>query len=319
MYKLRIKKFDVDGIHGLTKKEQTTPQSFRIKIKAKVAGERPLADKLSNTTDYRIIKKLAALHVTAKRYDLIETLGDKIIDAIFAQTQAQKVKIIIQKRNIWPDAIPATIITRRRLFRDLGLYDFDMREITEKLIVHGGVSLPILRDELRTELLAEARKLIYIDQPEDISHGLVRQQLASCDKIPDDSRVMTFKRQFSELVNYQLMRFGLTTLFTPQLDFNRITLQRYPAGSIGITPHHDGISLRNLICVFVLNGKAEFYLCKDRQGTQPRLLDSSPGNLIILRGPGFLGSTFEPFHYLKAIPDERFVLRFAHKHIKGQI
>ena len=86
-----------------------------------------------------------------------------------------------------------------------------------------------------------------------------------------------------------------------------MSLQKYDQNSIGITPHKDGKSRINLICVFNLVGKAEFALCDDRSGSNPKFLDTTPGNVIILRAPGFFHSTYQPFHFVRNITEERIV------------
>jgi hypothetical protein len=75
----------------------------------------------------------------------------------------------------------------------------------------------------------------------------------------------------------------------------------------------DGMSQINLICVFVLTGHANFALCKDREGTKPKYLDTTPGNVIIMRAPGFMDSDFRPFHFLTDVSERRIVFGLRQK------
>jgi len=102
--------------------------------------------------------------------------------------------------------------------------------------------------------------------------------------------------------------------FETALDFNSMVLQRYEEGSIGITPHRDGLSFINLVCVFAIGGKGSFYVCSDRSGKDSIEIDASPGNVIFMRAPGLLGSEDErPFHYVAGIRETRYTFGLRQK------
>jgi hypothetical protein len=96
--------------------------------------------------------------------------------------------------------------------------------------------------------------------------------------------------------------------FSTRLQFTELVLQRYEPGQLGISPHRDSLRAMNLIALVNLGGQAEFYRCDDRQGTNAVLLDTSPGNVIFLRAPGFLNTSVRPFHFLTNIRSTRYSL-----------
>jgi hypothetical protein len=62
--------------------------------------------------------------------------------------------------------------------------------------------------------------------------------------------------------------------------------------------------------IFVLRGRGRFIVCKDRTGRGAVDLPNAPGDLLLLRAPGFLLSTEDrPFHAVLDILEER--LTFA--------
>ena len=86
-----------------------------------------------------------------------------------------------------------------------------------------------------------------------------------------------------------------------------IELARYETGSLGITPHRDGFKYKNLIGIFMIGGRGRFYVCSDRAGNDAREIDASPGNVILMKAPGFLGRKERPFHYVTDIQGTRYI------------
>ena len=86
---------------------------------------------------------------------------------------------------------------------------------------------------------------------------------------------------------------------------NDLILQRYAAGSRGITAHRDHIRYRGLVALLILSGNGRFCLCDDRSGSGAREIASAPGDLLLMRAPGFAGSPERPFHFLDRITVER--------------
>lgn len=195
----------------------------------------------------------------------------------------------------------------------LDLFDFDVEEVINCLAANGGISLPILSESRRKKLIGEACSYQYRPQPEIVGKGQVREQLSSAKKFPEGSLFWKLRDDFTELLVRKLGTLTIKDLFAMPIDFNDMSLQKYDQGSIGITPHKDGKSRVNLICVFNLIGKAEFALCDDRNGSNPRFLDTTPGNLILLRAPGFFHGTLQPFHFVRNVTEERVIFGLRQK------
>jgi hypothetical protein len=92
-------------------------------------------------------------------------------------------------------------------------------------------------------------------------------------------------------------------------DFTNAALNRYPPGPLGLSPHRDSARSINLVAIFVLRGCGRFIVCQDRTGRDAVDLSNAPGDLLLLRAPGFLSTEDRPFHAVLDIIEER--LTFA--------
>lgn len=164
-----------------------------------------------------------------------------------------------------------------------------------------------LREEFRLSLFREAQTYPYTPVEPVVGHGnrVVRQELGSFDNFPADSGYALLRRAFQYLVDRCLHDLTIYPFKTP-LRFNSMVLQRYDKGSIGITPHRDRAVNINLVCIFMIAGRGKFYVCSDRSGRDATEIDSSPGNVICLRAPGFNDSVDRPFHYVANIDQTRY-------------
>jgi hypothetical protein len=191
----------------------------------------------------------------------------------------------------------------------------DTASILKDLSSLGATSIRLLDEDFRVALLKEARDYTYEPEDEIVGSGgrVVRQQLSSFEDFPEDSDYILLKNSFQDLLEERLARLG-TYPFEMALGFNSMVLQRYEEGSIGITPHRDGLSYVNLVCVFVIGGQGSFYVCSDRSGNDSIEIDASPGNVIFMRAPGFLGSEDNrPFHYVTDIREPRYTFGLRQK------
>ena len=193
--------------------------------------------------------------------------------------------------------------------------DLDTASILKDLSSLGATSIRLLDEDFRVALLKEARDYTYEPEDEIVGSGgrVVRQQLSSFEDFSKDSDYILLKNSFQDLLEERLARLG-TYPFAMALGFNSMVLQRYEEGSIGITPHRDGLSYINLVCVFVIGGQGSFYVCSDRSGNDSIEIDASPGNVIFMRAPGFLGSEDNrPFHYVTDIREPRYTFGLRQK------
>ena len=89
---------------------------------------------------------------------------------------------------------------------------------------------------------------------------------------------------------------------------NDLIVQRYAAGSAGITPHRDHLRYVGLVAIVVLAGAGRFLVSHDRTGRDAREIPAPPGHLLLMRAPGFNGRNDRPFHALREITEERYIL-----------
>ncbi|MFQ5959061.1 MAG: hypothetical protein ACE5LF_06805 [Alphaproteobacteria bacterium] len=183
----------------------------------------------------------------------------------------------------------------------------DMAAIVDALRRRGATSLPILNDPFRRRLLDEARRRPYRRARDVVDSGdrIVRQDMDVCDDFARDSLFHLLGRRFGALVEAGLEGVAPYPFATP-LDLNDLMLQRYDTGSFGITPHRDRLRYINLVCLFTLGGNARFLICADRSGRDAREIDASPGTVILMRAPGFLGSQERPFHAASDVREPRY-------------
>jgi hypothetical protein len=187
------------------------------------------------------------------------------------------------------------------------LDQFDPHEIISTLSAQGAISIPFLREDFRLILLQEARGYTYSLEPEVVGSGeeLVRQQAASRCVVDEGSAFAMLRKAFQTVCDEAFQSLSPYP-FTTRLRLTELRLQKYAPGSLGITPHRDGSRFCNLVCVLLVGGNGRFAVCADRSGRDARDLDTTPGRLLLLRAPGFLGSAERPFHYVTDIREERY-------------
>lgn len=187
--------------------------------------------------------------------------------------------------------------------------------ILEELLSVGATSVRLLEENFRVALLEEAEDYDYQPEDEIVGSGdsVVRQQVSSFDVFPDHSGYVLLKESFQDLLEQRMAQLEAYPLET-SLGFNSMVLQRYEEGSLGITPHRDGLSYVNLVCVFIIGGRGRFYVCSDRSGRDAKEVDASPGNVIFMRAPGlFEAEDNRPFHYVSQIEETRYTFGLRQK------
>jgi hypothetical protein len=186
--------------------------------------------------------------------------------------------------------------------------DFNIDKILGDLRLVGASSLKLLNEDLRSRLLNETKTYCYKPEEEVVGSGekIVRQQMSTFEVFPDGSKFIKLKNYFQALLDDCLSNLKPYP-FDTKLTFNSMSLQKYEKGSIGITPHRDGLRYKNMICNFNINGRGRFFICSDRSGKDSKEVDFPPGNLLLMRAPGFFGGNERPFHYVTDISETRYV------------
>ena len=181
-----------------------------------------------------------------------------------------------------------------------------LAEAIDRLRFHDAVPLPFLAEPERRELLGHTKQLFYrtarrcVGPPERRVH----QELEACSDFAQESPFRDFARTLAGEVNEALAFLDPSPLGSP-IDFADIVVQRYPPGSLGITPHRDHIRYRGLVAIVVLGGDGRFFTCADRAGHDRHEISAPPGHVILLRAPGFAGGRDRPFHGLCDVASRR--------------
>jgi hypothetical protein len=192
-----------------------------------------------------------------------------------------------------------------------------LREITD----YGATSVPLLDEPVLSSLGEAAEGLPFEQTARTVGDYDVRQELEVCRAVPEEGIFGQVHRQLEDRLNEA---FGLadphpwTDEEMRRLCFNEAALQRYPAGSLGLSPHRDGKRYRVLIAILVISGEGTFAVCDDRAGTNPHPIAAAPGDCILLRAPGFRGIEKRPFHYVSDVTKERLVLTLRHDSRRAQ-
>ena len=189
-----------------------------------------------------------------------------------------------------------------------------VEDLVRDLDGYGAVSLRVLGKGYRQALLAEAGHASFRPARDSIGTGerIVLQRMEVCDTFPETSPFIELRNSFQSLWNASFSDV-LPYPFESPVEFNDLMLQRYTVGELGITPHRDRSGYRNVICLFVLEGRGGFFVCDDRNGHGEREIPNDPGDVIITRAPGFLDSDARPFHFVRDITETRYVFGLRHE------
>ena len=190
----------------------------------------------------------------------------------------------------------------------------DVVEMLDRLERENAIALPALTAEYRAWLLEEAREAPFREARPVVGRGerLVRQRMGVHDGFGPESRFRDLTGHYQTLWNDWLGSVAPYP-FESRLVFNDLMLQVYEPGETGITPHMDRTDYRNLICLFVLEGRGRFGVCTDRSGRGARIVAHEPGDVVLTRAPGFRDSDHRPFHFVDRITERRYVFGLRHE------
>lgn len=194
---------------------------------------------------------------------------------------------------------------------------FPLAQVAADLRRTGASVVPLLNESFRRKLLAETQCYAFRQARVMIGKGAnrVEQHMAVCAELKSDSLYLYLTACFQGLLDAAVKR-SRRKVFDGSVTFNDHMLQKYTVGDLGISPHRDRTAYRHLICLFVIAGYGRFYVCDDRSGAGAREIPNAPGDVIIMRAPGFEGSGERPFHYLAGIRSTRYVFGLRHDQTK---
>lgn len=86
------------GFHGVLDFEKATGQTFIVDVALETDTRAAAAtDDLTRTIDYGVIAELVHGQITGVGYDLIETLAERIADAVLGACAASAVEVTVHK------------------------------------------------------------------------------------------------------------------------------------------------------------------------------------------------------------------------------
>ena len=97
--KINIHKIKLFGYHGVHENEKKDGQDFEISISIKLDKLKKIKDDINSTVDYTEIidKTIGIFH--SKRYNLMESLLNDILDEILSISDIRSVCVSIKKTN----------------------------------------------------------------------------------------------------------------------------------------------------------------------------------------------------------------------------
>lgn len=171
------------------------------------------------------------------------------------------------------------------------------------------LALPLLSPEDRAKLTAAAGHLSFRAARSSVGQGAqeVRQDFELTEAIPETSPFRLLTRELEEALQRAARRLPRNPL-EAAFQLNDLMIQRYAPAAGVITPHRDHLRYRNLVAIVILAGQGRFYICENRAGEGLREIASRPGDLLLMRAPGFAGLEDRPFHGLDRVVRERLIL-----------
>ncbi len=192
-------------------------------------------------------------------------------------------------------------------------------EALAAVAARGHAHLPLLAPDDCRLLLESCESLPYrIARPLVGPEGRrVRQDFELTMEIPEAHAIRDLAGALEEAVTGASRAMAANPLPEGIL-FNDLIVQRYPKGSLGITPHRDHLRYTGLVVLVTLVGSARFFVCADRGGSDPVEIPAPPGGAILLAAPGFAGGKERPFHYLDSVTEPRVSLGIRHDTRPGE-
>ncbi len=166
--------------------------------------------------------------------------------------------------------------------------------------------------ETAARLTEAAKQLTYTEQPKKYGKRQVRQELASTALAPGG-----LLWHFADTVEERLRDFFGPEVFATPLAFNARNIQSYQPGSLGIEPHRDESHNHNLVVLVTLSGSGRLVVYQDLGGPIQSWHTLSPGSLLLMAAPGFMGRNHRPVHSVDHIEGERYLMGLRQHELKG--
>jgi dihydroneopterin aldolase len=97
-YKIRLEGVRFRGKHGVSRAERDLPQDFTVTLEVTLpSASLPRTDALSRVFDYDKLASLVVDEGTRVSYKLLETLAERLISRVLADTPATAVTVQVKK------------------------------------------------------------------------------------------------------------------------------------------------------------------------------------------------------------------------------
>ena len=107
--RLALRKFEIPVRVGLYAAERRGPQPVRFDLEVDVAPERTPEDDARTVLDYDRLREDVAAAAGARRYGLLETLCEAVLDRLAARPMAIAASISATKTALYDDGAEATV------------------------------------------------------------------------------------------------------------------------------------------------------------------------------------------------------------------
>jgi len=187
-------------------------------------------------------------------------------------------------------------------------------EVLSRLAAEDAACLPLLSASELPPFLEVARGLSYRTARGEVGAGAraVRQDFDICMSPPRPGLLWDLVARVEEFLGKALAE-NQPALLDGPLILNDLVVQHYQAGSLGITAHRDHVRYTGLVALILLSGEGgRFYACTERSGLDAREIPWRPGDMLLMRAPGFAERTDRPFHYLCDVTTERYSIGLRH-------
>ncbi|MDA9009496.1 hypothetical protein N9K16_06015 [Alphaproteobacteria bacterium] len=181
-----------------------------------------------------------------------------------------------------------------------------LADLLDRLKGSEAVATKILSEKQRLTLLAATEGLNYRAASAVVgeAENRVFQDFGLCMDFSTASPFRSASDGISQLVQ-QANQLLTHQPLPPQFHFNDLIVQRYRQSSQGMSPHRDHIRYTQLVALIILNGTADFSICADRSAANNKIINSNPGDVILMLAPGFSGDDKRPFHQVSNIVGAR--------------
>lgn len=97
---IRVKNLKLRGYHGVRNEEKSLGQIFEIDVRCVLDSKPPFSDSMKNTVCYGEVCDLICEVSASEAFNLIETLGERIMSALFESFELiTQIDVEIRKPN----------------------------------------------------------------------------------------------------------------------------------------------------------------------------------------------------------------------------